>query len=643
MSDRPTRTGKHHRAGRRAAAALAVGVVVAVAAGRATAGDPAEDPSAIVLIGGVEPTGTLAAAGGVVPRHWRLETLAPRPVAAAGTHARLETLARSYREADFLRCLAGINRSLDPDQLLQLGHRAEAAQAGTLAAACALGAGDEGRARDLLRRLSVRDLMQPHLLRGTTPAFQRIADDEQQAAQRRGWIAVDMRSEPDGAAIHVNGIKRCPAAPCRVHLLRGEHVLTAEKLGHRPRTVTPVLDGDHAVTINLDPASAEETRHQLAAALGAGVDPSGVEIPRAAASAFGAGLLVLVWNHNLQVHAAAYQAGQPFADARRGRRRRRGAARRGGRAARLAREGRLAEPRARRARFDFHVPRFVVVGVGRRGRTCEYRAGVPVAPVQGSPRCRIPLAGRKHAGSIFAYTVRSKKRPPRMSEPTELHLERVQATVRRLRVRIIEGPDRDRVMEHYGERLGIGTSPANELTLTDPTVSHYHLELRCEDGVLVKDLGSRNGTFVGDVRLREAVVPIGTRIRIGRTVLALLDATIAPPETPLPPPDVPGLVAASSTMQQIGRTVERLAQSTVSVLIQGETGTGKEMVARAIHEMSARAKQPFIVVDPRRAARDVDRVATVRTRAGRLHRRGAPAGRGVRAGARRLDLPRRDR
>ena len=281
------------------------------AAGRATAGDPAEDPSAIVLIGGVEATGALSAAGGEVPRHWRLETLAPHPVAAAGAHARLETLARSYREADFLRCLAGIDRSLDPDQLLQLGQRAEAAQAGTLAAACALGAGDEGRARDLLRRLSVRDLMQPHLLRGTTPASQRIADDARRAAERRGWIAVDMRSNPDGAAIHVNGIKRCPAAPCRVHLLRGEHVLTAEKLGHRPRTLTPVLDGDHAVTIDLDPASAEETRRQLATALAAGVDPSGVEIPRAAASAFGVGLLVLVWNRDWQVHAAAYQAGSP--------------------------------------------------------------------------------------------------------------------------------------------------------------------------------------------------------------------------------------------------------------------------------------------------------------------------------------------
>jgi len=185
-----------------------------------------------------------------------------------------------------------------------------------------------------------------------------------------------------------------------------------------------------------------------------------------------------------------------------------------------------------------------------------------------------------------------------MGEPTEVHLERVRQTVRRLRVRIVEGPDRDRVMEHFGDRLGVGTSPANELTLTDPTVSHYHLELRCQDGVLVKDLGSRNGTFVGEVRVNEALVPIGTRIRIGRTVLALLDATIAPPEAPLPPPDVPGLITASPTMQEIGRTIERLAQSNVSVLIQGETGTGKELVARAIHEMSGRARQPFIVVDP---------------------------------------------
>jgi DNA-binding NtrC family response regulator len=185
-----------------------------------------------------------------------------------------------------------------------------------------------------------------------------------------------------------------------------------------------------------------------------------------------------------------------------------------------------------------------------------------------------------------------------MGGPTQVHLERMQPTVRRLRVRLVEGPDRDRVVEHYGERVGVGTSPANELTLTDPTVSHYHLELRCEDGVRVKDLGSRNGTYIGDVRINEVVVPVGTRLRLGRTVLAVLDATIAPPSEPLPPVNVPGLVAASPTMQDIGRTIARLAQSNVAVLVQGETGTGKEMVARAIHEASPRAKRPFVVVDP---------------------------------------------
>jgi hypothetical protein len=250
----------------------------------------------------------VAAACGEDPRIWGIETLAPRALGGGAPQAELEALARSYREADFLRCLNRVERALDPDDLLRRGQRAEAAQAGTLAAACALGAGDEARARDLLRRLSVRELVEPRLLRDTTPAFQRLADEERQAAQRRGWVAVDVRSEPDGAAIHINGVERCPAAPCRVHLLRGEHVLVAKKLGHRPRTLTPVLEGDHAVTMKLDPASADETRGQLAAALGAGVDPSDVEIPRAAAAAFGVDLLVLVWTRNWQVHAAAYQA-----------------------------------------------------------------------------------------------------------------------------------------------------------------------------------------------------------------------------------------------------------------------------------------------------------------------------------------------
>jgi hypothetical protein len=310
MSDWPSPTGKSRLAGRWTGKRAAALFVLAAALALPVRGDPADDPSAVVVIGGLAPDGALAAATDVVPGQWRLETLAPRAIpSGSSAHPDLDRLARTYQEADFLRCLNRIEHTVNPDQLLELGFRDEAAQAGTLAAACALGAGDEARARDLLRRLAARELVEPQLLRGTTPAFQRLADEERVAAQRRGWVTVDVRSEPDGASIHVNGVKRCPAAPCRVHLLRGEHVMVAHKLGHRPRTLTPAFDGDHAVTFTLDAASAEETRGQLATALGAGADPSAVEIPRATASAFGVGLLVLVWVRDWQVHAAAYQAG----------------------------------------------------------------------------------------------------------------------------------------------------------------------------------------------------------------------------------------------------------------------------------------------------------------------------------------------
>jgi hypothetical protein len=335
------------------------------ALGLPTRGDPANDPSAIVVIGGLPPDGALAVADDVVPGQWRLETLLPRAVSTGASHEQLDLLARSYQEADFLRCLTRVEQSLDPDQLLQHGHRDAAARAGTLGAACALGAGDEARARDLLRRLAVRELVEPQLLRGTTPGFQRLADEERRAAQRRGWVAVDVRSEPDGAAIHVNGVKRCAAAPCRVHVLRGEHLLVAHKLGHRSRTLTPVLDRDHAVTMTLDPASAEEIRQQLATVLGAGADPSAVEIPRAASSAFGVGLLVLVWVRDWQVHAAAYQAGSRSlthvaVDGRGAPARAVAAALHGFRAAAQAR----SEPRAAPERFrGFNQPVFWALGV----------------------------------------------------------------------------------------------------------------------------------------------------------------------------------------------------------------------------------------------------------------------------------------
>jgi DNA-binding NtrC family response regulator len=170
------------------------------------------------------------------------------------------------------------------------------------------------------------------------------------------------------------------------------------------------------------------------------------------------------------------------------------------------------------------------------------------------------------------------------------HIVRIQALV-------TDGPDRGAAYVATGTACAVGTSADNEIVLTDPAVSRYHLELRCEDGIMLTDLGSRNGTFVDGIRIRRGVVPPGSCVQLGRSVIRLTDGGRGEPAPTPPAPEIPGLVAASPTMKEICRAVARLGKSSLSVLLQGETGTGKEVIARAIHKTSDRAGMPFIVVD----------------------------------------------
>src|SRR5262245_23245497 len=107
-----------------------------------------------------------------------------------------------------------------------------------------------------------------------------------------------------------------------------------------------------------------------------------------------------------------------------------------------------------------------------------------------------------------------------------------------------------------GARLAIGTSADNALVLTDPAVSRYHLELlRTPAGVEVIDLGSRNGTWVGGVRITRAIVPAGTQLRVGDTTLVVEEAgqAVVPP-----PSDVPrstDLVGDSDAIREVARLV----------------------------------------------------------------------------------------
>jgi DNA-binding NtrC family response regulator len=148
-----------------------------------------------------------------------------------------------------------------------------------------------------------------------------------------------------------------------------------------------------------------------------------------------------------------------------------------------------------------------------------------------------------------------------------------------------------------GDAITIGTSADNTLVLHDPAVSRYHLELRRgSQGIDVADLGSRNGTWVGGFRVERATVPPGTRIKVGDTLIVVDDAgsTVAPPSDA---PAIPELVGDSDAIRDVARLVHKLARVDSSVLIHGETGCGKEVVARALHEASPRRSKELVVVD----------------------------------------------
>ncbi len=148
------------------------------------------------------------------------------------------------------------------------------------------------------------------------------------------------------------------------------------------------------------------------------------------------------------------------------------------------------------------------------------------------------------------------------------------------------------------EKLRIGKAPDNDLVLADDTVSRHHCELtRANDGVHVRDLGSTNGTKVAGARVQEAVVGAGTVLKVGEVEVALRPAVRNVEVLPSDKSWFGAAIGHSLAMRTIFGVLERIAKTDATVLLEGETGTGKDVLARAIWTESARPQGPFVVVD----------------------------------------------
>ncbi len=183
--------------------------------------------------------------------------------------------------------------------------------------------------------------------------------------------------------------------------------------------------------------------------------------------------------------------------------------------------------------------------------------------------------------------------------PKQLHL-------RRISLEVLTGPDAGKSIEVDHDVVRMGGSEGNHLMLTDTTVSRRHAEItRTPDGILLRDLGSTNGTWVGEVRIKEVFLGEGRDFRVGKTQMryALRDEIID--IVPTEQLQFEGLVGASVAMREVFAVLERVARTELTVMVTGETGTGKELVSRAIHQQSSRRSGPFVVFDCGAVARNL--------------------------------------
>jgi transcriptional regulator with PAS, ATPase and Fis domain len=188
-----------------------------------------------------------------------------------------------------------------------------------------------------------------------------------------------------------------------------------------------------------------------------------------------------------------------------------------------------------------------------------------------------------------------------MSLPDFTHTTDARKTalqVRSAKLVITKGVDAGRSVMIDQPTFVIGTGQSADVRLGDPAVSREHVRVSLlPNGVRVRDDGSKNGTWLGGVRIREVLLSSDASIVVGGTTIAItIEADDL--ELPLSANDRFGdAIGASAVMRNLFAILEKVAPTELTVLLEGESGTGKDVLARAIHARSARANEPMVVVD----------------------------------------------
>ena len=163
---------------------------------------------------------------------------------------------------------------------------------------------------------------------------------------------------------------------------------------------------------------------------------------------------------------------------------------------------------------------------------------------------------------------------------------------------VLNRTQRGREINISKDVIRVGKADNNDLVLPEDTVSRVHCEIiRETNGYLLRDLQSTNGTFLDGAEVREAYLRSGSVLTVGTVQIRFQPFQERIEILPSERERIGDCVGKSVCMREIFGLLERVAPTEATIHIEGETGTGKDLLARTIHAMSKRAKGPFEVVD----------------------------------------------